>query len=63
VTAKSEDEDVVMGIDVGVDDYIVKPFSSRQVVAKIKALMRRLDIAKVDDRLHYTILRPSMINL
>lgn len=51
VTAKSEDEDVIMGIDVGADDYIVKPFSPRQVVAKIKALMRRLDIAKTDERI------------
>ena len=51
ITAKSEDEDVIMGIDVGADDYIVKPFSPRQVVAKIRALMRRLDISKSEDRL------------
>lgn len=51
ITAKSEDEDVIMGIDVGADDYIVKPFSPRQVVAKIKALMRRLDIATTDDKI------------
>jgi DNA-binding response OmpR family regulator len=51
ITAKSEDEDVIMGIDIGADDYIVKPFSPRQVVAKIKALIRRLDIALNDDKL------------
>ncbi|MFA5407229.1 MAG: response regulator transcription factor [Bacilli bacterium] len=51
VTAKSEDEDVIMGIDVGADDYIVKPFSPYQVVAKIKALMRRLNISKTDEKI------------
>jgi DNA-binding response OmpR family regulator len=51
LTAKGEDEDVIMGIDVGADDYIVKPFSPRQVIAKIKALIRRLDIVKASDKL------------
>jgi DNA-binding response OmpR family regulator len=44
ITAKSEDEDFIMGIEIGADDYIVKPFSPKKVLAKIKALARRLDI-------------------
>lgn len=51
ITAKGEDEDFVMGIEVGADDYIVKPFSPRQVVAKVKALVRRLEIAKSDEKI------------
>jgi DNA-binding response OmpR family regulator len=52
ITAKSEDEDFIMGIEIGADDYIVKPFSPKKVLAKIKALVRRLDI----DSEHSTII-------
>lgn len=44
ITAKTEDEDFIMGIEIGADDYIVKPFSPKKVIAKIRALARRLDI-------------------
>ncbi|HCC07521.1 MAG TPA: DNA-binding response regulator [Clostridiales bacterium] len=51
ITAKSSDEDMIMGIDIGADDYIIKPFSPKQVLAKIKALLRRLDIPLKDDKI------------
>jgi two-component system phosphate regulon response regulator PhoB len=41
VTAKGEESDVVSGLELGADDYIVKPFSPRVLVARIKALLRR----------------------
>jgi DNA-binding response OmpR family regulator len=41
LTARGEEIDRIMGLTVGADDYIVKPFSPREVVARIKALLRR----------------------
>jgi DNA-binding response OmpR family regulator len=41
LTAKSEEEERVRGLGIGADDYIVKPFSPREVVARVKALLRR----------------------
>lgn len=42
VTAKDEDADRILGLDIGADDYIVKPFSPGEVMARIRAVMRRL---------------------
>jgi two-component system, OmpR family, response regulator ResD len=42
LTAKGEEIDRVLGLELGADDYIVKPFSPREVVARIKAVLRRL---------------------
>lgn len=42
VTAKSEDMDRIMGLDIGADDYIIKPFSPAEVMARIRAIMRRI---------------------
>lgn len=41
LTAKGEEIDRILGLELGADDYIVKPFSPREVVARIKAVMRR----------------------
>ncbi len=41
LTAKSDEEDRIRGLGMGADDYIVKPFSPREVVARVKALLRR----------------------
>ena len=42
VTARGEDFDKIMGLDMGADDYIVKPFSAREVMARIRAILRRI---------------------
>jgi two-component system phosphate regulon response regulator PhoB len=41
LTARGEENDRVSGLEAGVDDYVVKPFSSRELLARIKAVMRR----------------------
>ncbi|HCM89838.1 MULTISPECIES: response regulator transcription factor [Vagococcus] len=46
ITAKSEDHDKILGLDVGADDYMVKPFSHQEVTARIRAIMRRIDPQK-----------------
>jgi two-component system alkaline phosphatase synthesis response regulator PhoP len=45
VTAKGAEVDRVLGLEMGADDYVVKPFSPREVVARVKALLRRANAA------------------
>jgi two-component system response regulator VicR len=44
ITAKSEEIDKVLGLELGADDYITKPFSVREVLARVKAQLRRVSI-------------------
>ena len=41
LTAKVEEADILKGLDIGADDYVIKPFSPRQLVARVNALLRR----------------------
>ncbi len=43
ITARGEDYDKIMGLDIGADDYIVKPFSPGEVMARIRAVLRRTE--------------------
>lgn len=45
VTARGEDFEKIMGLDIGADDYIVKPFSCAEVMARVRAILRRLNIS------------------
>lgn len=46
LTAKSEDEDRILGLEIGADDYVTKPFSPLEVVARVKAVLRRVPDAE-----------------
>ena len=59
LTAKGDEEDRIKGLELGADDYITKPFSPRELVSRVRAVLRRTDtttastrdIIEVDDRL------------
>ena len=46
--AKAEESDTIIGLELGIDDYVIKPFSPKTLVARVKALFRRLE-RKPDD--------------
>ncbi len=44
LTAREDEADKIMGLELGADDYVTKPFSANEVVARVKAALRRLDL-------------------
>lgn len=63
ITAKDEDADRILGLDIGADDYIVKPFSPGEAMARIRAVMRRLPAPREQKTLvvgNLTIHLPSL---
>lgn len=44
ITARGEDYDKIMGLDIGADDYVIKPFSASEVMARVRAVMRRINV-------------------
>jgi two-component system OmpR family response regulator len=48
LTAKAEEVDKIVGLEIGADDYMTKPFSMRELLARIRAMLRRAEIAKLE---------------
>jgi two-component system phosphate regulon response regulator PhoB len=75
ITAKGEEQDKVRGLDSGADDYVAKPFSTRELLARIRAVLRRSETAdagpavfdvdelRVDRETHRVTLRGETLNL
>jgi len=53
LTAKAEESDTIVGLELGADDYVTKPFSPKALVARAKALLRRLERAPATEANHY----------
>ncbi|MBN2240709.1 MAG: response regulator transcription factor [Dehalococcoidales bacterium] len=47
LTAKNEEVDKIIGLEIGADDYMTKPFSMRELIARIRAMLRRLEMSSI----------------
>jgi two-component system, OmpR family, alkaline phosphatase synthesis response regulator PhoP len=56
LTARSEETDKIVGLSVGADDYLTKPFSPRELIARIKAALRRLQSTNHPTETHSTLI-------
>lgn len=63
VTAKGETFDKVLGLELGADDYVVKPFDAKEIVARIKAVMRRTGKNSVEHNVKEVVYDKLIVNM
>ncbi len=64
ITARGEDFERIMGLDIGADDYIVKPFSPGEVMARVRAILRRIESSEdPDEQIELLIIGDLQINI
>lgn len=63
LTAKIEEEDMVRGLQIGADDYIVKPFSPRNVLARVETVLRRTQKADAEEKKRYLVIGDDYITV
>ncbi|QTH62795.1 response regulator transcription factor [Psychrosphaera ytuae] len=62
LTAKGEDFDRIYGLEVGADDYIPKPFNHRELLARVKAMVRRIDLMSQPSHQHHILFEDITLN-
>jgi two-component system phosphate regulon response regulator PhoB len=62
VTAKTEDSDVVLGLELGADDYVTKPFSPKVIVARVRTVLRRKNRKPVEPEGERTVIHGIVID-
>ena len=63
VTAKGETFDKVLGLELGADDYVVKPFDAKEIVARIKAVMRRTGKSSIEHNIKEVVYDKLIVNM
>jgi two-component system phosphate regulon response regulator PhoB len=61
LTARGEEEDRIRGLETGADDYVTKPFSPRELIARVSAVLRRVRPALAGDRLEYAGIEMDLV--
>ena len=62
LTARGEETDRIRGFETGADDYVTKPFSPKELVARVGAVLRRVRPALAGERLHYADIEMDMVS-